>query len=357
MMGNFNSEYDDNKKDGKIYFSKKNINEDGNNYRKVEAICDVGNTYTESQYEINQQSLEFEIKEKVILYESSNGQTKYWCLLVETEKGNKITGLHICRRTSKGKIYNEQEVTLNPHAISILKKFLEKIELCNDDVSYKVQTTNNNFDKIITKDEFIQIIESNIDNIEDYYRLIDVKKKNKAIIELEKIIKGNHGNEISIQKFLKKNLWLFGSEYCTFVKEEKINSQNILDGIPKSLESFIDVIEVKMPEVELFHKDKGHHNYYSSSDLTKAIAQTQNYIFELEKMTTNKNYQENNSCKIIKPRGIILIGSKNELKDDEKQYLRILNSSYHNLYILTYQQLLEKAKNMLTLSEGDENND
>lgn len=112
-----------------------------------------------------------------------------------------------------------------------------------------------------------------------------------------------------------------------------------------------------MPEVELFHKDTGHHNYYSSSDLTKAIAQTQNYIFELEKMTTNEKYQENNNCKIIKPRGIILIGTKNELNDDEKQYLRILNSSYHNLHILTYQQLLEKAKNMLTLSEGDENND
>lgn len=179
VMSNFNPEYDDKKKDGRIYFSKKMINEEGNNYRKAEAICDTGNTYTESQYEINQQSLEFEIKEKVKLYESSNGQTKYWCWLVESETGNKTNGLHICRRTSKGNIYNEQEVTLNSHAISVLKQFLEQIKLCNDDVSYKIQTTNNDFDKIITKDEFTQIIESNIDNIEDYYRLIDIKKKIK----------------------------------------------------------------------------------------------------------------------------------------------------------------------------------
>ena len=120
---------------------------------------------------------------------------------------------------------------------------------------------------------------------------------------MEKIVSGNHGNEVSIQKFLKNNLWLFGSEYCTFVKEENINSQNILDGIPQNLESFIDVIEVKMPEIELFHLDHNHHNYYSSSNLTKAIAQTQNYIFELEKMTTNKEFQKQNNCKIIKPRG------------------------------------------------------
>src|SRR5699024_216624 len=100
------------------------------------------------------------------------------------------------------------------------------------------------------------------------------------------------------QKFLKKNLWLFGCEYCTFVKEEKINSKNILDGIPKNLEDFIDIIEVKLPTAELFHYDTNHKNYYSSSELTKAIAQTQNYIFELEKMTSNNSYQDDNDCVI-----------------------------------------------------------
>ena len=74
-------------------------------------------------------------------------------------------------------------------------------------------------------------------------------------------------------------------------------------------------------------------------------------------MAVDDSYQNNNDCTIIKPRGIILIGSKNELSDGEKQYLRILNSSYHNIHILTYQQLLLRAKNMLSLSEGDVKND
>ena len=68
-------------------------------------------------------------------------------------------------------------------------------------------------------------------------------------------------------------------------------------------------------------------------------------------MTSNNEYQENNNCKIIKPRGIILIGTKKDLNEKETEYLRILNSSYHNLYIITYQQLLEKAKNILSLSQ------
>ncbi len=352
-MNNFNPNFDDNKKDGKIYIGKKINKEDGDNYRMAEAISDCGNTYTEEQYEIGQQSLEFKISEKIKLFESPTGQQKYWCWLVETEEGNKTSGLHICRRTSKGNIYNEQEVTLNPHAISVLKQFLDEIKLCNNDLSYKIQTSNNNYNKAISKNDFLKLIENNIDSIDDYYKLVNIKMKEQAILDLEKIINGKFKNEVFIQKFLKKNLWLFGSEYCTFVKEEKINSKNILDGIPKNLEDFIDIIEVKLPTAELFHYDTNHKNYYSSSELTKAIAQTQNYIFELEKMTSNNSYQDDNDCVIARPRGIILIGTKNELSDEEKKYLRILNSSYHNIHILTYQQLLLRARNMLNLSEKD----
>lgn len=352
-LNNFNPNFDDNKKDGKIYIGKKINKEDGDNYRMAEAISDCGNTYTEEQYEIGQQSLEFKISEKIKLFESPTGQQKYWCWLVETEEGNKTSGLHICRRTSKGNIYNEQEVTLNPHAISVLKQFLDEIKLCNNDLSYKIQTSNNNYNKAISKNDFLKLIENNIDSIDDYYKLVNIKKREQAILDLEKIIKGKFKNEVFIQKFLKKNLWLFGSEYCTFVKEEKINSKNILDGIPKNLEDFIDIIEVKLPTAELFHYDTNHKNYYSSSELTKAIAQTQNYIFELEKMTSNNSYQDDNDCVIARPRGIILIGTKNELSDEEKKYLRILNSSYHNIHILTYQQLLLRARNMLNLSEKD----
>lgn len=140
---------------------------------------------------------------------------------------------------------------------------------------------------------------------------------------------------------------MFGNEYGYIVEDEKINSQNILDLIPKNFESYIDIIEVKLPKENLFNYDKSHNNYYSSSKLTKAIAQTQNYIYELEKKSQDTQYQKDNECIIIRPRGIILIGSALELNQDERKYLRILNSSYHNLQIITYQQLLERAKNTI----------
>ena len=44
---------------------------------------------------------------------------------------------------------------------------------------------------------------------------------------------------------------------------------------------------------------------------------------------------------------------KNELNSEERRYLRILNSSYHNLQIMTYQQLLQMAKNILTIEQSN----
>ena len=55
----------------------------------------------------------------------------------------------------------------------------------------------------------------------------------------------------------------------------------------------------------------------------------------------------------IRPRGIVLIGSKDELSEEDNKYLRILNSSYHNLSIITYQQLLARVKNMLNLNSDN----
>ena len=76
-------------------------------------------------------------------------------------------------------------------------------------------------------------------------------------------------------------------------------------------------------------------------------------IFEFENKAEDVVYQRENDCLVIKPRAIVLIGSKDELSVDEMKYLRILNSSYHNISIVTYQQLLIRAENMLEINNGE----
>lgn len=368
----FNPDYDDKKKEDTIYVGKSKTDSDlKKSYRSVSVIIpeEIG-LLTEKSFKVEELQREyysdeeqkfmpevknFNIGNSITLYSSPSGQQKIGCWLLEDSEGKGITGLHIARRTKKG-VYASQEITLSSYGIVALKKFLDIIPVIDSKTTdkYKLPLPRNesNSKKVLTSDEFETLIKENLTSVDDYYKLLLIKKMELGIERLEEIISGTYKNEIEIQKFLMENIWMFGSTYSFVIDETKINEANIFDLIPKDLDGFVDIIEVKLPSVEFFHFDDSHKNFYCSSSLTKAIAQTQNYIFEFEQKTCDKDYQNNNNCKVIKPRGIIIIGSKNNLNEEENKYLRILNSSYHNVYIMTYQQLLERAKKVFEVNDN-----
>lgn len=361
----FDPIYDDNKKTN-VWILGKKEGDDDKKYRKIETIIDYVNTFlseeslTKEEKEKSEE-VTFKIKDEIVLYETPSGQQKIHAWLLENANTKNVNSLRISRRTKKG-VYGSQEVTLTGEAILRLKNFLNNMNFIDnhdnnpftiplDALDINKSTAEQNYSHIINQEEFTELINANIFQIENFHKILSIEKMSQAITELEKIIEGEFTNEIYIQKFLLKNLWMFGNDYSFIINDEKINAENILDIIPKNFEGYIDVIEVKLPNEKLFNWDNSHKNLYCTSNLTKAISQTQNYIFELEKMTINEKYQMKNKCKIIKPKGVVLYGSREKLNSDEERYLRILNSSYHNLMIITYQQLLEKAKNTISFYE------
>jgi len=347
----FDPKYDDTKKANEIIFGKAKILPDGSKHRKAELILEPENEYLSKKFSGEPTNpLKFNKKDDLILYSTKGGQQKIHCWLVESTDVKKLTALHISRRTNKG-LYGSQEILLLPEAVFALKEFLNKIIITDTSSTLKFviglnsTPSSKGSNNIISETDFIEIIKNNVDKTDAFYKLLYNKKIELAIEHLKKIIEGNYKNEIDIQKLLKENLWMFGNEFSQIIEDNKINSENILDIIPQNIENYIDIIEVKLPKEKLFHFDQSHNNYYCSSKLTKAIAQTQNYIFELEKASVNNEYTNIKNCKIVRPRGIVLFGSEKILDDKENKYLRVLNASFHNLQIITYQQLLQKAEN------------
>lgn len=350
----FDPQYDDNKIEKTILFGKAINKSNGSFYRKAELLIEQETTLLSAKNKDGESTpVTCKVKDEVTLYESDGGQEKIQCWLIETNEGKYPEAVHISRRKGKG-IYGSQEITLLPQTALAFRDFLNNITVI--DTSNKnplkyplrsVNTISSSHKRIISNDEFKNLISDNIKSIDDFYSLLLIQKKKLAIERLREIIDGKYENEVDIQKFLKENIWLFGNEYTLIARDEKINAENILDIIPKNIENYVDIIEVKLPNEELFNFDNNHKNYYPTSHLTKAISQTQNYIFEFENKTQDIKYQEENQCTIICPKATILFGSSKVLSDNEKKYLRILNSSYHNIHIITYQQLLEKAENML----------
>jgi hypothetical protein len=117
-------------------------------------------------------------------------------------------------------------------------------------------------------------------------------------------------------------------------------------------DGFIDIVEIKRPEGNLKFWADGtdHGNYYASTALTKAITQSAAYIHEVEReANSDKFIQRMGGARVIKPRCLLIFGRSNSWDEDQKKSYRILNSGYHNLTILTYDHVLDRAKRIVGL--------
>ena len=85
-----------------------------------------------------------------------------------------------------------------------------------------------------------------------------------------------------------------------------------------------------------------------SRELVAAIAQSAAYLYEVEREANSVKFLERvGQVPTVKPRCILLFGRSQDWSPEEKTAYRILNASYHNLNVMTYDHVLERAKRML----------
>lgn len=176
-----------------------------------------------------------------------------------------------------------------------------------------------------------------------------------AVNEFETML-GQNLVEQKWQEWLKQNDWVLGSEFVRILDEREVDTANITDYLMQAYDGFLDIIEIKRPEGNLhFWTDTQYHgNYVPSSDLTKAITQATKYIYEVEREANSVKFLERvGNVKTIKPRCVLIFGRSNDWNNEQKEACRILNSSYHNLTIMTYDHVLLRAKRILNIDEAE----
>ena len=123
----------------------------------------------------------------------------------------------------------------------------------------------------------------------------------------------------------------------------------------------VDIIEIKTHLKNALTKDKSHDNYAFSSEMSKAIIQTINYMDALiQEKVKKKIIKEDIKGKILKgniyrPREIIIISSYNNLvkgvKKGDSEFKKVerdftkLRNGLHNISIITFDELLNMAEN------------
>jgi hypothetical protein len=118
-----------------------------------------------------------------------------------------------------------------------------------------------------------------------------------------------------------------------------------------SVEGYVDIYEIKLPKTELLNLDKSHNTYYWSSDISKALSQTEKYISSLDgdRASLEKKIRQKYQLElsILRPRGYIIAGNSNQLSDsDKRDDFRILNESLKNTCIMPYDTFLRNFENL-----------
>lgn len=124
----------------------------------------------------------------------------------------------------------------------------------------------------------------------------------------------------------------------------------------QAYDGFLDIVEIKRPSESLQFWASGldHGNYVPSQNLVKAITQATKYIHEVEREANSVKFLERvGNVKTIKPRCILIYGRSNEWNQYQREACRILNSSYHNLTILTYDHVLSRAKRIVGIETSE----
>lgn len=175
------------------------------------------------------------------------------------------------------------------------------------------------------------------------YRDIKLPECKKDIKEFkEKLSKARKEEEL--QKFLSERPWLLGLEYENS-QPQKIGIKKRYDFYVEKYDGYADIIEIKKSNDELFNK-----NGKMSKYLTDALQQLIEYIDEAIIEGDSKRISKKLQINFLKPKGILIIGRKKNKEIKEK--LEHIKYYFHNIDILTYDDLLERGENILNNLEN-----
>jgi len=172
----------------------------------------------------------------------------------------------------------------------------------------------------------------------------------KIVREFRKKLDAGRASEGSWQKFLSEYILLIRSNYGEVLEKESVSlSGKFPDFMLIDPYSYLDIYEIKTPATDLLRYDSSRNNYYWSTELAKAIAQVENYLYQVQRNGTTLAEDIRKSkgieVSIVRPRGYIIAGLRTQLKATKMaDDFRILSDSLKNIDIILYDDLLRNLE-------------
>lgn len=145
------------------------------------------------------------------------------------------------------------------------------------------------------------------------------------------------------QRFFQRNDWILGSDVIELLDTRALSEHDVTDLPFKGVDGYLDIIELKLPSAKMWNKDSA-----PNAELSAAIMQCARYLRAAEKKANDHDKMKELGVEIIKPRITLIYGRSNECSDEQKEQLRILNSSLHDISILSFDHVLSRAEKLVT---------
>lgn len=184
-----------------------------------------------------------------------------------------------------------------------------------------------------------------------------IKTLKELAADLEKALDGSYA-EGWWQTYVKKNILIIQQGYISAVEKMNVavGDTKYPDFILVTHDNYLDILEIKKPNTDLLRHDSGRNIYYWDKEIAKAVVQTENYIEYVQHQADPvRSYIQDKysiSLKVVRPRGIILAGDTRKFATQkERDDFRLLCQSTKNIAFVTYDELLSRLQNYITVLE------
>lgn len=206
---------------------------------------------------------------------------------------------------------------------------------------------------------------------------IETEIRIRQLEETEDLIKtlleGSEGiGEKQWQKIIESVICVVFPKYVYSFREVRLPKMDKHIRIPDYLlmdtNGFIDVMEIKKPEVAIMSdKPSYRNNYVPSKELSGTVQQMEKYIIDLIKWGETGEERlksklkgrglEGLSIRIVNPQGIILAGRRKQFEEQKQADFEVVSRQYKSIAeIITYDDLLERIHNTIAVLHGKMDN-
>ncbi|MBR4144445.1 MAG: DUF4263 domain-containing protein, partial [Lachnospiraceae bacterium] len=260
---------------------------------------------------------------------------------------------------SKGGIPYETYISLVdsfPKSAELTNYVYSRISVCLKEFFPECDRYDTILNKYLSKPVFHR------DVSKSYYK-IEIAQFESALVILKEMLSNSLAySEKDWQDRIQEILQLLYPQYLFCVREVRFKGIDGYDKQPDFIavdtNGYVDIIEIKKPEIQILTKQASYrNNYVPVREFSGAIQQIEKYILCLT--TVDKSREEVRNAvttkieaklpiDFVNPKGILLIGRSADFNEQQKRDFELIKRQYKNITdIMTYDDLLKRMENII----------